>query len=80
LTNGWVLARKMLFFCPNMKRLFMSGYAANVIVHHDVVDDEMHFIQKPFSRKELAAKVGDVLDKQLPTTYSPVQMVFLGFL
>jgi hypothetical protein len=49
-------------------------------VHHDVVDDEMHFIQKPFSRKELAAKVGDVLDKQLPTTYSPVQMVFLGFL
>jgi two-component system cell cycle sensor histidine kinase/response regulator CckA len=63
-----------------MKRLFMSGYAANVIVHHDVVDDEMHFIQKPLSRKELAAKVGDVLDKQLQTAYSPVQMVFLGFL
>jgi len=59
--NGRDLAGKLLSLCPGMKRLFMSGYTANVIAHHGVLDEGVHFIQKPFSRNELAGKVREVL-------------------
>jgi PAS domain S-box-containing protein len=62
--NGRDLARKMLSLYPNLKCLFMSGYTANVIAHHGVLDDGVHFIQKPFSRKDLAVKVREALDRK----------------
>jgi DNA-binding response OmpR family regulator len=40
----------------------MSGYTANVIAHHGVLDEGVHFIQKPFSIKELEAKLHEVLE------------------
>ena len=45
-----------------MKCLFMSGYTANVIAHHGVLDEGVYFIQKPFSIDELSAKVRESLD------------------
>ncbi|MDO8833983.1 MAG: ATP-binding protein, partial [Vicinamibacterales bacterium] len=60
--NGRDLARNLLALYPNLKRLFMSGYTADVIAHHGVLDPGVHFIQKPFSTKDLAAKTRDVLD------------------
>jgi len=62
--NGRDLAKKMLSLYPNIKRLFMSGYTADVIAHQGVLDDGMHFIQKPFSMKDLATKVREVLDQK----------------
>jgi signal transduction histidine kinase/ActR/RegA family two-component response regulator len=62
--NGRDLAKKMHSMYPNIKRLFMSGYTANVIAHHGVLDEGVHFIQKPFSIKELAAKVREALDQK----------------
>ncbi len=59
--NGRDLAGNLLSFYPGIKRLFMSGYTVNVIAHHGVLDKGVHFIQKPFSRKELAAKVREAL-------------------
>jgi two-component system cell cycle sensor histidine kinase/response regulator CckA len=59
--NGRDLAKKMLSLYPNLKRLFMSGYTADVIAHHGVLDEGVHFIQKPFSRNDLAAKVREAL-------------------
>lgn len=61
--NGRDLAKKLLFLYPNIKRLFMSGYTADVIAHHGVLDERVNFIQKPFSAKDLAAKIREVLDK-----------------
>jgi hypothetical protein len=40
----------------------MSGYSADVIAHHGVLDPGVHFIQKPFSVGNLAAKTREVLD------------------
>jgi len=59
--NGRDLAGNLLSIYPGIKRLFMSGYTANVIAHHGVLDKGVHFIQKPFSRKDLAAKVREAM-------------------
>ena len=39
----------------------MSGYTANVIAHHGVLDEGVHFIQKPFSSKDLGVKLQEAL-------------------
>jgi CheY-like chemotaxis protein len=60
--NGRDLADKLTTLNPELKPLFMSGYTANVIAHHGVLDEGTHFIQKPFSMEELAVKIGEVLE------------------
>ena len=59
--NGRVLAGNLLTLYPGLKCLFMSGYTANVIAHHGVLDEGVHFIQKPFTLKVLAAKIREAL-------------------
>ncbi|MDX9715075.1 MAG: PAS domain S-box protein [Dissulfurispiraceae bacterium] len=61
--NGRDLSAKMLGFYPGLKLLFMSGYTADVIAQHGMLDEGVNFVQKPFSVKVLAAKVREVLDK-----------------
>ena len=39
----------------------MSGYTADVIAHRGVLDEGVHFIQKPFSVQSLATKVREAL-------------------
>ena len=60
--NGRDLAKNLLSFYPNLKRLFMSGYTANVIACHGVLDEGVNFLQKPFAMQDLAAKVREALD------------------
>ncbi len=61
--NGRDLAKNILTLHPTIRRLFMSGYTANVIAHHDVLDSGVHFLQKPFTRKELEQKLLEVLSE-----------------
>ena len=61
--NGRDLARNLLSLYPDLKRLFMSGYTADVIADHGVLDEEVQFIQKPFTMQDLAAKIRKVLDQ-----------------
>jgi CheY-like chemotaxis protein len=61
--NGRDLVRHMRTLYPDLKTLFMSGYTANVIAHHGVLDKGVQFIEKPFSKKELAAKIKEVLNQ-----------------
>jgi PAS domain S-box-containing protein len=60
--NGRELAKKLLSLYPGLKRLFMSGYTANVIAHHGVLDEGVHFMQKPFTLADLVAKVRESLE------------------
>ncbi len=55
--NGLELASAVSAIIPGIKRLFMSGYTADVIAHHGVLEEEVHFIHKPFSMEELGAEV-----------------------
>lgn len=59
--NGRQLAAELRISCPRLRCLFMSGYPANVIAKHGVLDCGVNFIQKPFSRADLLARVREVL-------------------
>ncbi len=61
--NGRDLANALHTLLPDLKILFMSGYTANVIAHRGILDEGVRFIQKPFSIKDLAAKVRDTLGR-----------------
>lgn len=43
--NGRDLAKNLLTSLPSFKRLSMSDYTAEVIAHHGVLDEGVHFIQ-----------------------------------
>jgi PAS domain S-box-containing protein len=62
--NGAELARHVLALDPDVKRLYMSGYTADVIAHHGVVGQGADFIQKPFGMRDLAARIREVLDQK----------------
>jgi two-component system, cell cycle sensor histidine kinase and response regulator CckA len=59
--NGRDLARGVLGLRPGVRRLFMSGYTADVIARQGVLDPGVDFIQKPFSIDHLSQKVRCVL-------------------
>ncbi len=59
--NGRDLADKLLPRHPKLKCLFMSGYTADVIAHHGVLDEHLCFIQKPFTRSQLSHKIREAL-------------------
>ena len=61
--NGRELAKQLNILHPQMKCLFMSGYTANVIAHHGVLDKKVRFLQKPFTRQRLAERLREVLDE-----------------
>ncbi|MEQ8225755.1 MAG: hybrid sensor histidine kinase/response regulator, partial [Candidatus Eremiobacterota bacterium] len=60
--NGRELMEKIHTIRPGMKCIYMSGYPANVIAHHGIIDEAVNFLEKPFSIKTVAAKVREVLD------------------
>ncbi len=55
--SGRELADEVVARHPGIRLLFMSGYTANVIAHHGVLDAGVHFLQKPFSLQDLATMV-----------------------
>jgi len=64
--NGRDLAKRLLSICPGLKNLFMSGYTDDLITHHGALDEGVEFIQKPFSARDLADKVHEVLSGEPP--------------
>jgi two-component system, cell cycle sensor histidine kinase and response regulator CckA len=61
--NGRDLSGLMIRHHPRLKTVFMSGYTANVIAHHGVLDQGFYFLQKPFTMHSLATTVQAALQK-----------------
>jgi PAS domain S-box-containing protein len=61
--NGKELLDRLRVSHPGLKCLFMSGYTADVIAHHGILDEGIQFLQKPFTAATLAARVRDVLGR-----------------
>lgn len=60
--GGHELAKRISTVRPEMKILYMSGYADGTIGDHGVPDPDIPYLQKPFSRVVLTRKVREVLD------------------
>ncbi len=60
--SGGELAKVLARRIPKMKFLFVSGYAGKTVMDHHVLDLETNFLQKPYSLKQLGAKIRAALD------------------
>ncbi|HAS82761.1 MAG TPA: hypothetical protein DCS43_08850 [Verrucomicrobia bacterium] len=63
--NGKALAMAVTDLHPGIGLIFMSGYTANIIAPHGVLDEGVHFIQKPFFMHDLSARIRDALKDKL---------------
>lgn len=60
--NGRDLSQRIASLRPGIKCLFASGYTADAIARHGVLDQGIHFIQKPFQLGRLAWGVKKALE------------------
>ncbi len=61
--NGKELERQIREINPLIKVLYMSGYTADVVMPHGITENNIEFLQKPFSIHTLSEKVRKVLDQ-----------------
>ncbi|HEY0462870.1 MAG TPA: response regulator, partial [Polyangiaceae bacterium] len=58
--SGPALIELLLLMRPELKVLYMSGYANDALVNHSVVERGFVFLQKPFAPLELVRKVREL--------------------
>jgi signal transduction histidine kinase len=59
--GGCQLADRLAAARPQLKVLYMSGYTDDALLRHRVLEPGNHFLQKPFTPRDLAHKVREVL-------------------
>ena len=60
--TGPDLMRDLVARRPNLKVVYMSGYAEDAISHQGVLDPGIAFLQKPFTAETLSKKIREVLN------------------
>ena len=61
--SGHDLAKRLTARYPNLRVLYMSGYAYNIFAEGGTLEENVSFLQKPFTPKALAQKVRETLDR-----------------
>jgi signal transduction histidine kinase/CheY-like chemotaxis protein len=60
--SGVELAERLSFKRPEMRVIFATGYPAGLTEGSHLASDATHLLKKPFSGRELAAKIREVLE------------------
>jgi len=60
--DGPALVKRLASMRPDMRVLFISGYADEAIVRHGVLEPGLAFLPKPFTAEVLVRKVREVLE------------------
>ncbi len=63
--SGWQLAANLAVSRPELKVLYMSGYTADLIADHGILEAKITLLEKPFTQELLLQKVRKVLDAEL---------------
>jgi two-component system cell cycle sensor histidine kinase/response regulator CckA len=66
--SGKELCERVRALRPGVRVLFMSGYTDDIVAHHGMLEDGIHFIQKPFSMDDLALAVSNAVRDLGPST------------
>ena len=61
--DGPTLSNKVREIFPHLKTIFISGYTEDTFRQNLGHNADIHFLQKPFTLKDLAKKIKDVLQK-----------------
>ncbi len=61
--SGPRLAQRLSEFRPDMKVLFISGYASDSIIRESGMENHDAFLRKPFTSEELSRTVRELLDQ-----------------
>ena len=64
--SGGELAKALEKARPEVKILFVSGYAGETVLNHKVIDLQTNFLQKPYSLKQLSIKIRTALQSGNP--------------
>jgi two-component system cell cycle sensor histidine kinase/response regulator CckA len=64
--GGLELARKLSASRPDMKVLYVSGYSESDISEQGILEEELEFLEKPFTPQVLIRKVREVLHPSVP--------------
>jgi CheY-like chemotaxis protein len=62
--NGRQLADAARAVRPDLRVLFITGYAENAVIGHGVLPPGMHVLTKPFSMPELSRSIMAVLGRE----------------
>jgi len=64
--NGRELAEEAVKIKPEIKVLFMSGYAEDIIARHGILDNGIVFLDKSILNDQLIPAVRKLLDEKAP--------------
>ena len=67
--SGRKLVERLTAMMPGLRVLYLSGYTDDAVVRHGILVGETPFLQKPFTTRDLALKVQELLS-DAPSTLS----------